>query len=121
MKNPIIELENLLKKLKYYNLLTDNEEEQIPEMMLQIERGLKPGKSPYFNYIKELNKITGKSYKGDTQSRELFYQHYELFTMQARLRAVKNAMKFPQVVNSPEGLTPKKMCIPINIAYYANL
>ena len=112
-------LEQVLNRLIEFGLMTSEEEKIVKEELLHIEIQLTP-KTQYIEFIEGFNKITGKKFKPDTISRELFYEHNMDYSLADRMAAVKNSMTDPFIKESPGLLQPKWISKPENIAKYIN-
>lgn len=112
-------LEALLKRLIEFGLLTDDEEISVYESLLHIEIQLSP-KTKYCEFIDEFNKVTGKKYKPDIESRALYYDNDATYSFPDRITALKNCMLDPWVKDNFTVLTPKWILKPDSIAKYIN-
>jgi len=103
--------EQTLSKLVIFGVLSDDEERQKEDFLLFVEERMIP-KSPYLQFLEEFNKITGKTYrKADIKSRKLFYEFDATYSMEERLRAIRNAMTDPYIKNeNPTFLNPEMIC-----------
>lgn len=117
--NELEQLEQLLKRLHSFGLLTNDEEEFYPKALLNIEMQLLE-KTDFIKFIQEFNKITGKKYKPDTESRELFYKDASIYSLNDRINAVKNAPKDKYVQDNPGILSPKWILKPEFTAKFMN-
>jgi hypothetical protein len=112
-------LEPLLKRLIEFGLLTDEEEKQVHESLLRIECHWSP-KTKYIEFIDEFNKITGKKYRPDEDSRGLYYENDALFSFNDRITALKNALTDPWIMERLTIVTPKWILTPENLSKYIN-
>jgi hypothetical protein len=113
------EIEQLLKRLHSFGLLTQDEEDMYPEALLNIERQLLL-KTDYLKFIEEFNKITGKKYKPDVDSRALFYENEAIYSFTDRVNAVKKALTDPWIKENMGIVTPKWALKPDNTSKYMN-
>jgi hypothetical protein len=113
------ELEQLLKRLIEFGLLTDSEEKTVHKSLLTIEIQLTP-KTRYIEFIEEFNLITGKKYKPEIESREMFYENDSLYSNSDRLTALKNAITDPWIKENSTVLTPKWALKSETIGKYIN-
>jgi hypothetical protein len=113
------QLEQVLNRLIEFGLLTNEEEKIVKESFLSIESRLSP-KTQYIEFIEGFNKITGKKYKPDTDSRELFYKYVYDYSLTERLNAVRNALTDPYVIESSGILSPKWILKAEMVSKYMN-
>jgi hypothetical protein len=113
------ELEQLIKRLIEFGFLTESEEKAVPLCFLDIEIHWHP-RTRYIEYIDEFNKITGKKYKPDIESRELYYENDTIYSNIDRLTSLKNSLTDPWIKTNNTILTPKYALKPENIAKYIN-
>jgi hypothetical protein len=113
------EIEQLLKRLHSFGLLTHDEEVLYPEALLNIETQLSV-KTDYIKFIEEFNKITGKKYKPDVESRGLFYENEAIYSLGERCNAVKNSLTDPWVNDNLGIVTPKWILNAEKTAKYIN-
>lgn len=113
------ELEQLLKRLMEFGLLTNEEEQLVKKSMLAIEIQIYP-KTNYIEFIDQFNLITKKKYKPDTDSREIFYENIHVHSLSDRISALKNAVTDPWVKESNSVLSPKWILKPDIVAKYLN-
>jgi hypothetical protein len=111
--------EQTLNKMAEFGLFNDFEERQKDEFLLDIERKIQP-ETDYFQFIKEFNRITGKKYFGDIESRKLFYKYESVYSSEERLMAVTNANKNPYSKQNSAWLTPAFILVPDNLGQYLN-
>jgi hypothetical protein len=109
--------EQVLSKLEDFGLLTDTEETQKEEYLLYVEQHIQPTTN-YINFIKEFNKLTGKRYTGDKESRKLFYHNEAIFSQEERIKAVSNALTDPYIKENIGILTPRFILKPDNLGKY---
>lgn len=103
--NELLQLEELLKKLHNFGLLTGEEEKKYPELVFKIEQELNT-KTPYFEFIEKFNKLMGTRYKGDPKGRQIFYESAESFSVNERITAVNKALQDEWVQNNPDFVNP---------------
>lgn len=113
------ELEQLLKRLIEFGLLTEAEEQTVRRSLLIIELQITP-KTRYVEFMDEFNIITGKKYKPDIETRELYYENDALYSNTDRLTAIKNAVTDPWIKENSTVLTPKWALKPDTIGKYIN-
>lgn len=111
--------EQVLSKLEDFGLLTEAEEIQKEEYLLYLEQHIQP-ETEYIQFIKEFNKITGKRYTGDIESRKLFYMHEAVFSQEERIKAVASATTDPFIKDNFGILTPKYILKADNLGKYIN-
>lgn len=111
------ELEQLLKRLIEFGLFTDEEEKLVHKSLLIIETHWSP-KTKYIEFIDEFNKITGKKYKPDEESRQLFYENEAIHSFSDRITALKNCLTNPWIMERLTIITPKWILIPENLSKY---
>lgn len=109
--------EQVLSKLEDFGLLTESEEIQKEEYLLYLEQHIKP-ETEYIKFLKEFNKITGKRYTGDTDSRKLFYDNEAIFSRGERVKAVTAALTDPYIKDNYGILTPKFILKTDNLGKY---
>jgi len=103
--------EQTLAKLETFGVMSEEEEMQKDIFLLFVEERMTP-KSTYLQFLDHFNEITGKTYrKADVKSRKLFYEFEAIYSMDERLRAIKNAMTDPYIKNeNPTYLNPEMIC-----------
>jgi hypothetical protein len=112
-------LEPLLTRLIEFGLLTEEEEKTVYNSLLNIEKSLTP-KTQYIEFIDEFNKITGKKYKPDIESRTIFYENEGIYSLNDRLNALKNALIHPWIIDNITIVTPAYILKPENTSKYMN-
>jgi hypothetical protein len=112
-------LEPLLTRLIEFGLLTEEEEKTVYNSLLNIEKSLNP-KTQYIEFIDEFNKITGKKYKPDIESRTIFYENEGIYSLNDRLNALKNALVHPWIIDNITIVTPAYILKPENTSKYMN-
>lgn len=109
--------EQVLSKLEDFGLLTESEEIQKEEYLLYLEQRIKP-ETEYIKFLNEFNKITGKRYAGDIESRKLFYENEAIFSQEERIKAVTSALTDPYIKDNFGILTPKFILKADNLGKY---
>lgn len=109
--------EQVLSKLEDFGLLTEAEEILKEEYLLYLEQRIKP-ETDYIKFLDEFNKITGKRYAGDTESRKLFYDNEAIFSQEERIKAVTSALTDPYIKDNFGILTPKFILKADNLGKY---
>jgi hypothetical protein len=113
------ELEQLLKRLIEFGLLTEQEEGIVKRSMLQIELQLTP-KTRYVEYMEQFNIISGKKFRPDTESRDIYYENDSIYSNSDRLTALKNAMSDPWIKENSTVVIPKWALKSETIGKYIN-
>lgn len=113
------ELEQLLKRLIEFGLLTDQEEATVKRSLLNIEMQLMP-KTRYLEFMDEFNAISGKKYRPDSESREMYYENDSIYSNSDRITALKNAMTDPWIKDNSHYVTPKWALKSETIGKYIN-
>lgn len=98
-------LETIFERLVSFSSLTDSEEKDIKECILWIEENLKI-KSEYILYLESFNKITGKKYPSDPDSRKAYYEKVGFYSLEDRIKVIKNIITDPWFKNNSTILTP---------------
>lgn len=111
--------ERIFKRLIEFSLLIDDEEQRLAMDFLYREIHEHP-KTMYIEYMDEFNKITGKKYKPDIESREIYYENETLYSNLERLQALKNCLTDPWIKTNMTILTPKYALKSENIGKYIN-
>jgi len=89
--NGLKKLENLIHRLQEYALITPDEVETCEKSFLWIESNLK-NKSDYIEYLEKFNEITKKKYIPSLETRKLYYEHANYYSLADRLQALRNAI-----------------------------
>jgi len=109
--------EQVLSKLEDFGLLTESEEILKEEYLLYLEQRINP-ETEYIKFLNEFNKITGKRYTGDIDSRKLFYYNEVIFSQGERVKAVTAALTDPYIKDNYGILTPKFILKTDNLGKY---
>ena len=113
------ELEQLLRRLIEFGLLTEDEETLVNKSLLNIETKLTP-KTAYIEFMEEFSSIRKAKHKPTLESRRLFYENESLFTNTDRLTALKNAMTETWIKERLTILTPEWILEAKNLSKYMN-
>jgi len=109
-------LDALVSKLGSYGLLTIEEEQQADEYLIILESSLD---TPYMQYIKEFNRISGKKFLPEKESRRLFYSN-PANSLHEKIVAVKKATASAWMQENMHLLSPKYMLKKENVIKFLN-
>lgn len=112
-------LEQTVKRLADFSLMTADEEMKIEQSLLWIEMNLRQ-KTDYLIFIEKFNEIADTKFKPDVVSRRLFYENSYTYSIDDRLKALRNILKNPFFEDKRHVITLKYVCEPENIAKYMN-
>lgn len=116
----IHQFEQTIRKLSDFGLLTSFEEKQAEEFFLHVEKTTSP-QTDYIRFLSEFNRITGKRYQGDVQSRKLYYKESVNYTLKELIQCVENAIKNPYFTKErPDIIKPEWILKKENLAEYFN-
>jgi len=107
-------LNNLIRKIISFGLLTDEEERQAKYYLLKLEEDYE---TEYIQFMQIFNKVTGKKFSSDVESWELFYSN-NIHTLEDKIRALKNAYESNWIQENPHVLTPRYILKKGNISKF---
>jgi len=113
-KDALEMLNNLIRKLISFGLLTDDEEKQAKHYLLKLEEDYV---TDYIQFMQAFNKITGKKFSPDVESWELFYSN-NIHSLEDRIKALRNAFESNWIQENIHVLTPRYILKKENISKF---
>ena len=98
--------ETIINRLIEFGLLKEDEIADCKQSFLDTEQKIHPP-TPYMQFIGKFNEITGKKYKPDIESREMYYKEEGYYSLSDRIKAINNCLLDPWIKEAPSALTPK--------------
>ncbi len=115
----MIYLEQILDELDNYCLISEEKYQNCKIELLNIDiqrRNL----SPYFEFLQIFNSISGKNYKGDIESRRLYYKRSTVYSKEDFEKIIKNTKHDTWLQENFNVLTPFWLLKQENCTKYYN-